>query len=987
MRKFLSSFAGRASGGEFAAALAAAGVLTAAGWDWSKPFHPGRAARVLDKLGAKRTWRAPPPQAYAQIHALAPDLAAAWKRSFSDHDEPGPARLLLTPSGREWGKREGRDLPDLAQVMLAGLNPLRGREVAWKEIDRSIIGSVAVQAGAGKATTGRWNWPLRVSVEGIRPNAFDASFGPAQRGLTRTVNLWTPSEFAFVHTLEGLESTDASFTTLISPEGRSLASDLIGKGGMPGGGPVALLEDGNIDLPQLARGMVYEAAHDAPPDLALSLAWLAAGKVAGPPIVFAGRDYFARMDAGRLSRNVSDLPRQLKSLARVDDSPLPLSEGHVYGFGLGGDLDLRPSRLATAVEDAVRNTTVRYARESYAAETTVHLAGLIQARSGDAPAPPLGTAVAAPVDAAVTATPPDAVPRPAAPVERKRTCDLTLFRGSLYPGDTSDPAGRLAADAVLEEGTDYTLEVAIRARRQGIEGERAAIDPPREGIETVTVYARILARSDLVLEDQLLPLTWPFDQDSTAAFFRMRVAKTFDTGPLLEVRIIGANLGLLDQIELVREEGKWLACSVAPETPLARPDSGPIEDGLALVVCSSGGGYAIAAEVARSTGTLTAIELGNVILKDDVTRLLGEVRRYWANLVIGQMSNRNALSRSSYARAQEQLADCGQQAWRMIFGDKRGRGTGSSEALGDLLKRNPLSEGSAVRISCSKDARDFVFPWTIVTPPGSDDATPAPWGLSYEIEIARVLGSAATEPAGPVRITALIDDGFNEYADNRRTLDEVVATRQNVSLLPVDKKAELSAALVSDDPSDIFYFFCHGMMASGAPALSTDLAHEILDAAKDLSQVEQAPWQFLVRTLQGTDGGASMSSGRVTLTERDLRKFDFFKNFRRPLVFLNMCHSASSLPGSHAGLPAVFLDRDAIAVIGSEAPITAQFADAFARALFGRLLSGEPLGTAMLASRRAFHRDCNPLALIYTVYGRADVRFRRLCMESTDRSQ
>ena len=70
-----------------------------------------------------------------------------------------------------------------------------------------------------------------------------------------------------------------------------------------------------------------------------------------------------------------------------------------------------------------------------------------------------------------------------------------------------------------------------------------------------------------------------------------------------------------------------------------------------------------------------------------------------------------------------------------------------------------------------------------------------------------------------------------------------------------------------------------------------------------------------------------------------------------------------------------FLDRGARSVIGTECPITVEFADAFSESLFRGLLHGHSIGKAMLDARRDAFARRNPLGLAYTLFGSASAAF------------
>ncbi|MET4038888.1 hypothetical protein ABIC03_000573 [Bradyrhizobium sp. RT6a] len=955
-----------ASHEEVAAVLAAAGVLTAAGWDWLAKFDPARAAQSMQLLGAKRIWVPPPAYSYDVVSTVASEIAEAWLHSFRDASEPGPARLLLKPSQRQWGDSERFALPPLVHAMLGGFQQLRGSWPSWTAIDQATVGSVAIKIGPGGGDRNHWKWPLRLSLEGIEPKSFDTTFRPAERGLSRTVKLGAPSEYAFVRSLDGLDAADTAFVTFISDESYDLIAPLLATGRRRAIRPVAWLQGADIDIKSLAKELIYETAHDAPPDLALNLAWLRAGGSAAPPIVFATQDYFEQMDAARLSQSVKDLSQQLRVLARTNNLPISILESTAYWFGVPAQNNVRPSELAEAIANAVEHDSISYQSEDHAAHATAQVTSLIADRVADSRRS---------ADAKVTAE--EIAPSPGtSEIETERFSDLSILTGSWWLGDLISDDARLAQDAPLGEASEYTLEVAIRANPIASKDNRKPIPPPRRTKESITIYARVIARADIKLADELLPITWPFDEDSTPALFRFSLGTAFNNGTLLEVRLLSGDLRLLDQIKYVFEKQQWSVSPVDPLATLARPASERARDALSLAISGARNGYTVQAELVRDGSTPLAVPLRQTIRSDDVARLLTDVRRHWTKLVIGVMSKRNQLTEPSYKIASDELAAFGREAWRLLFGDKRGGQTGTGETLGTLLADTPLPSNALVRVSFSDDAQDFTFPWSIVTPPKrkKEAASPQPWGLSYQIEIARAQGRTPPPKSGSLRMTAIVDDGFVSFVDHRKTLQDIVTANPVLALTQADLNDEIRAALVADNPSDIFYFFCHGMMASAPPALLAEMQAEIGAAVKALDKASQEPWQLLVNALGGNDGGARISSSRADFSERALRELEFFNGLRRPLVFLNMCHSASSLPASHIGLPAVFLDRDAIAVIGTEAPITAQFGDAFARALLGRLLNGEALGTAMLATRRTFHHQNNPLALIYTLYGRGDTR-------------
>jgi hypothetical protein len=85
--------------------------------------------------------------------------------------------------------------------------------------------------------------------------------------------------------------------------------------------------------------------------------------------------------------------------------------------------------------------------------------------------------------------------------------------------------------------------------------------------------------------------------------------------------------------------------------------------------------------------------------------------------------------------------------------------------------------------------------------------------------------------------------------------------------------------------------------------------------------------------------------------------------------------TAPLLPSMSTGLVRTFLDKDAIAVLGTECPITSVFADPFGEFVMSALFEGQDIGTALLRARSHFLSEFrNPLGLAYTLYGRGVTR-------------
>ena len=147
------------------------------------------------------------------------------------------------------------------------------------------------------------------------------------------------------------------------------------------------------------------------------------------------------------------------------------------------------------------------------------------------------------------------------------------------------------------------------------------------------------------------------------------------------------------------------------------------------------------------------------------------------------------------------------------------------------------------------------------------------------------------------------------------------------------------------------------------------LLRERIEALKpDLPERDALETLLRLTTKMGEDSWIFI--GGAEIKENKLRRKNFFQR-RRPIVFLNMCQSADLMPSMSSGFVRLFLEHDASAVVGTESPMTAVFANEFGKMLLDELFAGVDIGTALWKSRRHF-LGCmrNPLGLAYTLYGR-----------------
>ena len=96
-----------------------------------------------------------------------------------------------------------------------------------------------------------------------------------------------------------------------------------------------------------------------------------------------------------------------------------------------------------------------------------------------------------------------------------------------------------------------------------------------------------------------------------------------------------------------------------------------------------------------------------------------------------------------------------------------------------------------------------------------------------------------------------------------------------------------------------------------------------------------------------------------------------------PVVFINACRSLGQVPSYNKldGWADKFLRAGAAAFIGSLWEVPDGMAREFAQELYRRLAAGDPLGTAVMAARRAVAAEPgDPTWLAYAVYGDPQAR-------------
>jgi CHAT domain-containing protein len=162
---------------------------------------------------------------------------------------------------------------------------------------------------------------------------------------------------------------------------------------------------------------------------------------------------------------------------------------------------------------------------------------------------------------------------------------------------------------------------------------------------------------------------------------------------------------------------------------------------------------------------------------------------------------------------------------------------------------------------------------------------------------------------------------------------------------------------------DLIQFFCHGhTKLQGVSDIQETATKD--DPGKAKAALVQASYELNDSLLELSGGLVTLSKLKVLLRNRLLG---------HPIVFLSMCESAQ-VSASGTGFVPMFLSKGARTVIGTEGPSLWSLSREMDTNIVKRLLEGRTISQAFYETRRELAKK-HMLALIYTLYGDADVKF------------
>lgn len=317
----------------------------------------------------------------------------------------------------------------------------------------------------------------------------------------------------------------------------------------------------------------------------------------------------------------------------------------------------------------------------------------------------------------------------------------------------------------------------------------------------------------------------------------------------------------------------------------------------------------------------------------DVTGLCGNLRGAMQDVAAACEDLR--LTSAGLKEKLQPLADVGYLAFTRIFQDSR-----DQEMMRNLTKTRGENATPTIQVT----SESFFFPWELVYPWGTSESLSwiRFWGFSQIIS--RVIAvKDKREPIPPTQIeystkprVGLLTDlsvenvrerevpYFRELAKNGK-----INLEQLRPLKPDLKRAELTQLKdFLDKPLHVAHFACHGSVKDVTCIVLSD------EFAISLEDLEIAD---------------------VTVPSS-------------PLVVMNACETGCIDPEYTFNFVNHFY-RQARGVVATECEVPDEFAAAFSRELYARLLKENPLGDAVLAVRKHFLNEFNnPLGLLYCMY-------------------
>ncbi len=583
----------------------------------------------------------------------------------------------------------------------------------------------------------------------------------------------------------------------------------------------------------------------------------------------------------------------------------------------------------------------------------------------------------------------------------------------------SSANARIPEGYSLQVGQWYKLEVAVRQQPSGIPSVELNRRPVRELAQKEEITIWVTAEGDgFAIEEPVSVLKLPPSGDSThQAVFRVQPLNTSASEQdLASVRIRLYYAFNLLEVVVVQAEvvGKFDDPS-HPQLQLEKPiffhqerfeqaylDFDHIQPRMMHIDITRPGqdyqfNFAFYNADADKVIFSAPVRLKGSDLEDDLLRL----RNLWDEIAMNKIYSQQLQgNQEEFLTVMNKLATAGRNLWVKLF---KFESQGALFQVRRWLEEHPLSRDGIIQISVDRKAVGFFFPWAILYDrplPRQQYQLPDPqgfWGLRYRLEqrlpMTLPADDGLVEIQGPLKVDFMLWEQFRNAAQEQsyfQGLQNGNPGKIEVSIPPVTDAVECFERL-SQCEAHILYFYTHGYTRQRLEDIGSRYRLELFtqryEALDETSPARQT-YRMLYESLKKGEfepdrSWIELSYGRLYLDEL----YDAIESLpSQPFVFLNMCESAQVRPSLSDSFIHFFLDRGARAVLGTECPMTIEFAHPFAKAVLDGLLSGGTLGEVLQQARCSFMEQMNPLGLAYTLFGPASLRLVAPVLEVTPKA-
>ena len=582
-----------------------------------------------------------------------------------------------------------------------------------------------------------------------------------------------------------------------------------------------------------------------------------------------------------------------------------------------------------------------------------------------------------------------------------RYADFAFYEGG------NERGARVPGGHCLCAQKQYQLEVAVRAKPTGIPSEgpkrSPVLEPQQQQDATIMVTAERVG-DGFEIDEPVQTLTLPpVGDSSTNAVFHVRpLHESKQSDDLAKIRVrLYYGFNLLE-VSLIRAEvvgdspshSRW-----GLKKPISfRQERLPCDyldlhniltRAMHVDITRQGEHYLFNFAFKNDAKQELVFTAPARLQSTELESELISIRKIWYDIAMSKTFSEQIEGDSDEFLANvRRLAKAGRRLWVALFRQDR---HSALYRIGQWLEDHPLQQDGIVQISVDEDAASFVFPWALIYDrevPEKDCELPAPegfWGMRYCIEQQLLTGSRGTDKpihVEELKLAFMLWEEFRNAKEERQLMQRLVqqsAGKLEVSTPPIIDNKTCRNLLLNCD-AQILYFYTHGYTRHREADIGAGPNLELfIQRYERLNQDDprRATNRLLYESIkqEGYEPDRSwieLTRGKLYLDEL-YEKVDNLQS--NPLVILNMCESAQITPSLLDSFFHFFLNRGARGVIGTECPMTLEFAHPFAALFLEDILAGEQVGIALLKARRHFMKLRNPLGLAYTLFGLATISF------------